>query len=869
MRFRMTSALFPVVLAFTAALPAETPSGKVDPWVLRTSASGPTEFLVMLREQGDLRGARGLAVKSERGAFVMDTLSSVAERSQRPLLELLEARGIPHRSYWVANMIWVRGDRRLIEELAAREDVYHVYANPSVRFSEPVSRAASGPVPDAPDAVEWGVAKVHAPQVWALGFTGQGIVVGGQDTGYDWEHPAIKSKYRGWNGSSANHNYNWHDSIHSDGGVCGADSPEPCDDTDHGTHTMGTMVGSDGSNQIGVAPDAKWMGCRNMNQGAGTPETYTECFQWFIAPTNLQNQNPDPSKAPHVINNSWGCPVSEGCTDVNVLKTVVENTRAAGIEVVVSAGNAGSGCSTVNDPPAIYDASFSVGATDSGDNIAGFSSRGPVTVDGSGRAKPDISAPGVDVRSSVPGGGYASFSGTSMAGPHVVGVVALVLSANNALIGQPDQIEPLLTGTAVPRTTTQECGGVPGSEIPNNTYGWGRIDALAAFSSDLSLSQTDSPDPTLVGVPVTYTLTVSNPGLGSAPDVEISEGLTITANITDATPSQGSCTILAHGINCSLGDVAAGGTATVEIVATPTAIGTLTSNATVSSGLDPNPANNSAQVQTTVSACPFAAPTIQAPLSVPADTDGLTATSTSGAGHTDTWLLTGGTITDGQGSSTLTFQSGAAGTLMLLEMTDSLGACEVAATSVLIGVDFGDVPPADPFHDFIQTVLRNGVTGGCGGGDYCPGNPVTRAQMAIFLLKAKYGSAHVPPTATGAVFLDVPQGSFAADWIEELAALGVTGGCGGGNYCPGDPVTRAQMAVFLLKTLLTSAYEPPAAVGLFGDVPQEDPFAPWIEDLYTRQITGGCGVSPLRYCPANANTRGQMAVFLTKTFDLP
>ena len=140
-----------------------------------------------------------------------------------------------------------------------------------------------------------------------------------------------------------NHNYNWHDSIHSGGGSCGADSPAPCDDFGHGTHTMGTMVGDDGgTNKIGVAPRRKWIGCRNMDQGVGTPATYTECFQWFIAPTDLPNQNPDPSKAPHVINNSWGCPPSEGCTDPTVLQTVVENTRAAGIEVVVSAGNAGS-----------------------------------------------------------------------------------------------------------------------------------------------------------------------------------------------------------------------------------------------------------------------------------------------------------------------------------------------------------------------------------------------------------------------------------------------------------------------------------------------------------------------------------------------
>ena len=326
-----------------------------------------------------------------------------------------------------------------------------------------------------PEGIEWNVTKIHAPDVWALGYTGQGVVVAGEDTGYQWDHPALKGQYRGWSGSAADHNYNWHDSIHSGGGSCGPDAVAPCDDTDHGTHTMGSMVGDDGgNNQIGVAPGAKWIGCRNMDQGNGTPATYSECFEWFIAPTDLQGENPDPSQSPHVINNSWSCPPSEGCTDPLVLQAVVEATRAAGIEVVVSAGNSGPGCGSVDSPAAIYDASFSVGATSNttNDTIADFSSRGPVTVDGSNRLKPDVSAPGVNVRSSVPVNGYANFSGTSMAGPQVVGLVALLLSAQSGLKGDPDAIEPFVTQSAVPRTTAQTCGGVPGSTIPNNTYGW-------------------------------------------------------------------------------------------------------------------------------------------------------------------------------------------------------------------------------------------------------------------------------------------------------------------------------------------------------------------------------------------------------------
>jgi len=870
MRSRTTLACCLAIALAAGAAFAEDLRQKVDPWVIEKAARGQAEFLVMLREQADLRGARTLATKTEKSAFVLDALAAKAEVAQTPLRAFLDERGVEFRPYWIANMIWVRGDLRLVEEIAAREDVFHVYANPAVRLRGPVDSSPASSAPNTPDAVEWGVAKVHAPQVWALGFTGQGIVVGGEDTGYDWTHAAIKNQYRGWNGSSADHNYQWHDSIHSGGGSCGADSPEPCDDSGHGTHTMGTMVGDDGgSNKIGVAPGARWIGCRNMNVGAGTPESYSECFQWFIAPTDLANLNPDPSKAPDVINNSWGCPPNEGCTDVTILQTVVENTRAAGIEVVVSAGNAGSACSTVQDPPAIYDASFSVGATDSSDNIASFSSRGPVIVDGSNRAKPDISAPGVNVRSSLPGGGYGSLSGTSMAGPHVVGVVALVLSANAALVGNPDAIEPVLTSTAVPRTSGENCGGVPGDQIPNNTYGWGRVDALSAFNADLALAQSDSPDPALVGIPVTYTLTVSNLGAGPADGVIVSEGLTITAVVNSATPSQGSCTVLTFGANCSLGTIAGGGSATIAIIATPGAVGTLTSNADVtSSGLDSNPGNNTAQVQTIVLTCPFPTPAITAPASVAPQATGFAASASSGAGHTTTWTLTGGAITAGQGTGQITFDSGDAGTTMLLEAVDSLGACESLAGSTMISVDFLDVPPSNGFHDFVNTVARNGVTAGCGNGNYCPSNPVNRAQMAVFLLKAKLGAAHVPPVATGTLFLDVPASAFAADWIEELASLGVTAGCGNGNYCPDSAVTRAQMAVFLLKTLNGSAYTPPAAAGIFGDVAVGAFAADWIENLYVLNVTGGCSASPLLYCPDNPNTRGQMAVFLTKTFSL-
>jgi subtilisin family serine protease len=347
--------------------------------------------------------------------------------------------------------------------------------------------------------VEWNISHIRADLAWSAGFTGQGVVIGGQDTGYDWDHPALINQYRGWDGSTANHNYNWHDAIDVSNASCLGNSPEPCDDYSHGTHTMGTMVGNDlapsvdgwpgaAANAVGVAPGAQWIGCRNMNNGNGTPASYTECYEWFVAPYPLGSTNPmtdgDPSKAPHVINNSWSCPPEEGCSP-DILEAVVNTVRAAGIVTVHSAGNSGPGCGTVNNPAATYPASFTVAATDSNDNIASFSSRGPSTFDGG--LKPDISAPGVGIRSTLRNGVYGNNSGTSMAAPHVAGLVALLISANPTLAGDVDAIETILRETAVPLTTSQGCGGDGPTDVPNHVFGYGRIDALALILQQFPL----------------------------------------------------------------------------------------------------------------------------------------------------------------------------------------------------------------------------------------------------------------------------------------------------------------------------------------------------------------------------------------------
>jgi len=509
MKHRSWVAAFAVLAISASAFASVTPhtfSTKVADLVRQELTSKKTtQTLVILKSQADLSNAKSFATREARIGYVYKTLVDHANLTQKNLIKLLDQKKAKYRRYFISNAILVENaNTKLVDAISKLDEVGKILGNPKVALNRPVDLEKLEKI-ESVSAVGDNLTAVGADKAWAAGFQGQGIVVAGQDTGYQWDHPALKNQYRGWNGTTASHDYNWHDSVHEAfnpdyAGVfgghnkCGYNLQAPCDDDQHGTHTMGTMVGNDGGeNQIGMAPKAKWIGCRNMDGGFGSPASYLECFQFFLAPTPV-NGDPfttgKPALAPNVINNSWGCPPEEGCTGDEILPAL-QAMKSAGIVVVASAGNDGPGCSTIKDPPAYHPAYvLSVGAYDHRTgNIAYFSSRGPSTFDGG--VGPDVVAPGVSIRSSVPGDQYdqAMWSGTSMAGPHVVGEVALILSANPSLVGKVDQVIDIVRKTAQNTSTSETCGGLSGSSVPNNTYGYGKIRVFDAVQAAKALAE--------------------------------------------------------------------------------------------------------------------------------------------------------------------------------------------------------------------------------------------------------------------------------------------------------------------------------------------------------------------------------------------
>ncbi|MFD5324469.1 S8 family serine peptidase [Streptomyces sp. NPDC127092] len=449
------------------APPARTTAAEVDPGVTATVAAGrEATFFVVLAGQADLSRAHGQRGHARKARATFDALRAEAGRSQRALTRFLDDAKVGYESYWIANAVKVTGGKALVEKLAARPDVAALrqerhYALDTAAQG-PVTAAATATTADGAVTPEWGVKDIKADQVWSqYDDRGEGIVVANIDSGVQYDHPALKANYRGSLGDGTfSHDYNWYDPTgQCTGGV-------PCDNNGHGTHTMGTIAGAGG---IGVAPGTTWIAAKGCEARSCSDSSLLKSGQWILAPTDRTGQNPRPDLAPDIVNNSWGG------GNTTFYQDIIEAWNAAGIFEAFAAGNSGDGttCST-SEAPGAQAPAYGVGAYDATGRIASFSGFGPSRVDGS--TKPDISAPGVDVRSSWPGGLYRSLSGTSMATPHVAGAVALLWSAAPSLIGDIDATRAVLDDSARDVDDTH-CGGTADA---NNVWGEGRLDVLGA-----------------------------------------------------------------------------------------------------------------------------------------------------------------------------------------------------------------------------------------------------------------------------------------------------------------------------------------------------------------------------------------------------
>ncbi|PKR84589.1 S8 family peptidase [Heyndrickxia camelliae] len=467
-----------------------------------TKADEKVTFLIKFKEQADAKKAAKTAsekavkgkltaqqAKLAKRSAVVSELRSTAMETQHEVLSYLEkekkAGNVKDfESFYIVNGIAVTATKEVAEKLTHFEGVEKILPNETrqlfdagtaTKAGAKTKSATVGKTADMPKAktssIEWNIERVGAPQVWDMGIDGTGTVVANIDTGVQWDHPALKEKYRGYDPAhpnTPNNEMNWFDAT--------AGRATPYDDQGHGTHTMGTMVGSEpnGSNQIGVAPGAKWIAVKAFTATGGTDADLLRAGEWIIAPKDASG-NPHPEKAPDVVNNSWG----GGAGLDEWYRDMVRNWRAAEIFPEFSAGNTdlfnpGGPGSVAN--PANYPESFATGATDINNKLANFSLQGPSPYN---EIKPEVSAPGVNIRSSVPGGVYeGGWNGTSMAGPHVSAVVALLKQANASLT--VDQIEDILVNTATPLTDSTF------PQSPNNGYGYGLVNAFDAVSSVLS-----------------------------------------------------------------------------------------------------------------------------------------------------------------------------------------------------------------------------------------------------------------------------------------------------------------------------------------------------------------------------------------------
>ncbi|MCH2134315.1 MAG: S8 family serine peptidase [Phycisphaerales bacterium] len=448
---------------------------------------GTVSAIVYLNEQVDIPQlsadiAAQRLTRPHRHQIVVDTLRDVAMQSQAALVDRLQVLGQEGQvdrfdAFWITNAIRVDGRPDVMTQLSKRDDVLHIYFNYGIELIEPVER---GPIQHPNGAhrgaspIEEGVVAVRAPEVWDMGITGEGSLVATLDTGVDGSHEALYSRWAGlrpeYNG---NPQWAFYDPYNGNHG-------NPYDSGSHGTHTMGTVCGGSPGQSIGVAPGAHWISSAGIDQG-GIGSTVTSAmaaFEWFADPDGFSFTTWD---VPHVCSNSWGLTSGHGYPDCDqTFWTFLDNLEAAGCVVLFSAGNEGtSGLRRPGDRASDPKRTVAVAAIDPhypSYPIASFSSRGPTncTESGAPAIKPDISGPGVDTLSCVPGGGYSEYSGTSMASPAVNGVVALIVQANPDL--DVDTIKEILYSTSMDLGPFGE----------DNDYGNGLVDAYEAVLQALS-----------------------------------------------------------------------------------------------------------------------------------------------------------------------------------------------------------------------------------------------------------------------------------------------------------------------------------------------------------------------------------------------
>lgn len=416
--------------------------------------SPTSRYLVLLRDRADLTVPSRMTNRDARRRAVVDALRTTAMRSQRGILRLLDAdrstgEVLAVRPFWLVNAVVVESSEEILHALASRPEVAAILSDREFSIGRPQEAHASGAA--GAGTPEWNIDRIGAPDAWRLGIDGSGLVIGSLDTGIDPTHPSLASKYRG---AHWGHDYNWWDATGRE--------PAPYDPDGHGTITSGVLLGGDAGgpdpDDIGVAPGATWVAAKvYTNKGRTRFSRLLEGAQFLTAPTRLDGTDPRPGLAPDVINGEYASSFTR-CR--SLYDDMLTAWRAMGIFPAFAAGNGGPAPGTV-DAPGDSVLAFSVGATDQADQVAPFSGRGPSCT---GRTEPDISAPGVGVRSSVRGGGFGLFSGTSMAVPHVAGAAALLLQASAGGL-TVQELESLLARTAVDL----------GTRGPDNDYGAGRL----------------------------------------------------------------------------------------------------------------------------------------------------------------------------------------------------------------------------------------------------------------------------------------------------------------------------------------------------------------------------------------------------------